>query len=107
MKIVLAALAALCVSGCASERRTEAVYAPVAVAAPGVCAPSYPGGPARCDVPQFAAPQYGTPVAYRTETRMTLSSQGAQAVAIPPNLLYCVAGFAKCVWDTVLMPILP
>ena len=133
---ILALIPAFALVGCATQTRTSAVYedAPLVQSS---CAPapqrvvvrSDPCAPAPqavvvrqaspcvqaapvgcytnargemvCGVPQ------GQIVAYRTETSMRLSRQGKQAVMIPPNLFLCAGGFARCVWETVLEPILP
>lgn len=95
-------------AACATEKRTEAVYGPApAYSAPSPCAPAAPGLPPRCEVPGAYSAPYGQPIAYRTETSMRLSSQGAQAVNVIPGLVQCGAGFIRCAWDTVLSPILP
>ena len=80
----------------------QAAPARVVYLAPAPTAPVCANG--SCAVPTASA----APQAYAvTSTRYTLNEQAASAVTLPADLLYCGAGFFRCVWTRILDPLLP
>lgn len=105
-------------AGCAATSMSTA-YVPQAVA-PAVAPVQYvpvrvaPKAAAPC-APAAAAPacvdgSCGVPASggyMVTNTSYHLAPQAAQAVMIPADLIGCGANFLRCVWQTVVNPVLP